>query len=394
MMKGSYVGFVVGLNRDRDSYHVPAALAEVGELDAFVTDYYEGVGPRIPTLGHRRSADIDSDLVTASYGALMRQLPYEVKRRIRPATFPTYPVELWLGRTVADVAKKNPDSDLLIYSGSAMKAFEGDSRGRRILFQYHPSPDFIAETMEGLDELESLRPWRKQDEVLNPRMTRDHHREVAASELALCASSFTARGLASVGMAPENTVVVPYGCPTATTELPPKLAKTRFLFCGQGSQRKGLHILLTAWQEANLKDAELTLVSSTIDPQIAEMIEQAEGVRLLSGLSRAELDQQMLEADTFVLPSLLEGFGLVIGEALAQGCRVIATSNTGLVDLDVPDHLATVIEPGKVQPLVEALRDHAQSAQGARPYHREVVDFADEHNWALFRAGIRKAVGA
>lgn len=387
------MGFIVGLNRDRDSYQVPVAVAEVGALDRFVTDYYAGVGPRIPTLGHRAHPMIEPGHVVVSSGAFARQLPYELSRRVKHAYFPTYPVERRLGQTIGRVARKSPESDLLLYSGSALQAFEGPSTGRRFLFQYHPSPDFIAQAMTGLDELESLRPWRRQDEVIDPRMTGDHHKEVAAADEALCASSFTARGLVAAGMDPSKITVVPYGCPEASERWPARSETKRFLFCGQGSQRKGLHILMAAWKEASVGHATLEVISSAMDPEIEEMVKSAERVTLRSGLTREELDQAMLDADTFVLPSLLEGFGLVLGEALAQGCRIISTSNTGLVDMKLPASVSTVIEPGKVEPLIRALEAHAESADPERPYHDDAVRAAEERPWSSFRHGVRAAVG-
>ena len=390
---GDFMGYIVGLNRDRDSYQVPVAIAEGNQLDAFVTDYYDGVGPRIPSLAHRAHPAIPVDKVVASRGAFLRQLPYEARRRVGHAYFPTYGVERMLGRTIAKEAAARPESDLLLYSGSALQAFEGPSEGRRLLFQYHPSPDFIAQTMEGLDELGSLRPWRRQDEVSDPRMTRDHHREVAAADKAICASGFTARGLYEVGMNSADVSVVPYGCPAPTQAAAPVVqGGTRFLFCGQGTQRKGLHILMTAWNAANTGDAVLEIVSSAMGPEIEAMVGQGRRVTLRSGLTRRELDAAMLAADTFVLPSLLEGFGLVLGEALAQGCRIIATSNTGLVDMGLDDELATVIEPGKVEPLVRALEAHAGSADSVRPYHQKALEAARERSWAAFREGIRGSV--
>ena len=44
------MGYITGHNRDRDSYQLIAALAEDNQLDRFVTDYYEGVGPSLPSL--------------------------------------------------------------------------------------------------------------------------------------------------------------------------------------------------------------------------------------------------------------------------------------------------------------------------------------------------------
>lgn len=133
------MGFIVGHNRDRDSYQVPLALAERGELELFITDYYHGQAPiTIPSLAHRQVTGLDPQYTRSSAGAFLNQLPYETVRRMRRnAAFPSMRVEKSLGRAIAGYARRSPSSDLLLYSGSARQAFEGPSTGRRLLFQYH-----------------------------------------------------------------------------------------------------------------------------------------------------------------------------------------------------------------------------------------------------------------
>ena len=246
------MSYIVGLNRDRDSYQVARALVEVGELEQLVTDYYVGVLPReIPGLGHRQTPDIPPEKVTASVRAFAAQLPYEVGRRLRPIDSPSRFVESALGATIARVARRAPDADLLLYSGSARQAFEGPSRGRRILFQYHPSPQFIEQTMVGLDELEGTRPWLKEAEVLSDDIAQVHAAEIARTEEAVCASSLTRAGLVADGLDPSTITVVAYGCPDVhRVPLPSQSSTWRALFVGHGVQRKGLHVLLEAWRRA------------------------------------------------------------------------------------------------------------------------------------------------
>ena len=107
------MSYIVGLNRDRDSYQVARALVEVGELEQLVTDYYVGVLPReIPGLGHRQTPDIPPEKVTASVRAFAAQLPYEVGRRLRPIDSPSRFVESALGATIARVARRQRTTGL------------------------------------------------------------------------------------------------------------------------------------------------------------------------------------------------------------------------------------------------------------------------------------------
>ncbi|WIK82377.1 glycosyltransferase family 4 protein [Micrococcus lylae] len=389
------MAFLVALNRDRDSYQVPAALAETGNLGRFVTDYYHGKpGHFLPSLTHRRHPSIPARSVVTSTGAFLAQLPYEAARRVRPTDFPSDLVESALGRTAARVARREPDLDLLLYSGSARQAFEGPSRGRRVLFQYHPSPGFIEETLRDIDELADLRPWWEEAEVGNASMEAKHRAEVAAADHAICASDFTRRGLLLAGLAPDAVSVVPYGCPApAASGAQGPGGVQQFLFVGQGVQRKGLHILIEAWKVARVGDATLTVVASRLDPQIEEL---AAGVPRLTIRGRAEdteLSALMDAADALVLPSLVEGFGLVLGEALAHGCRLIASTNTGLPSMGLPGDLGRVVEAGRVQPLVDALEAFHHSFDPERTHDHRARLEAQRLSWAGFRAGIRRAVG-
>lgn len=389
------MSFVVAFNRDRDSYHAARAFAEVGQLRRFVTDYYAECWPlELPGLGHRRAESVPPSLVTPSLQAFLRQLPYEGLRRVRPVDFPSHAVEGALGRTVARVARQNPDADLFLYSGSAAQAFAGPSTGRRILFQYHPSPSFIERTMGSVDELDSVRPWTPEAEVDSPAMQARHAQETGLADAVVCASGFTRQGLLASGVPAERITVVPYGCPDPLPLTRVEPSQTcRFLFVGQGVQRKGLHILLEAWRRARLSGASLRVVASRLDPQMADFARGLPDVEITSRVSRPELRRLMAEADTFVLPSLVEGFGLVLGEALSSGARLIASDNTGLADLDLDPAVKTVVPAGRLEPLVEALQKARDTCDPARPYRELCLQEAAEHSWAAFRQGLRASAG-
>jgi len=55
-------------------------------------------------------------------------------------------------------------------------------------------------------------------------------------------------------------------------------------------------------------------------------------VEIKAGLSNAQLADDIARVDVMVLPSIAEGFGLAILEAMACGVPVICTHNTGGAD--------------------------------------------------------------
>lgn len=86
---------------------------------------------------------------------------------------------------------------------------------------------------------------------------------------------------------------------------------------------------------------------------------QLTGVVIMPGfIPEEELTDHHLLADTFVLPSSKEGFGLVFLEAAACGSSIIAGNKDGTMDAVMEGALATLIDPGSTLELTAALRKH------------------------------------
>ncbi|WP_375167224.1 glycosyltransferase family 4 protein [Cnuibacter physcomitrellae] len=242
------------------------------------------------------------------------------------------------------------------------------------------------------DELANSGSWLEEPELSGGYVEENAVRELSASGEVLCASTFTKRSLVLDGFPPELVRVVPYGCPPPSGD-PSLPRERRFLFVGQGVQRKGLHVLLEAWRRAGLAGSTLRVIASRLDPTIARLAQGLEGVIISGSLPREELEQEMQLADTLVLPSLVEGFGLVIGEALAAGCRVIASQNTGAIDLALPGTVMTPVRAGSVDSLVEAIQENSESYARVAPYRLQAQEAALANGWDRFRADVRSALG-
>lgn len=64
--------------------------------------------------------------------------------------------------------------------------------------------------------------------------------------------------------------------------------------------------------------------------QLAERLGLTDKVRFLENMPHAAVRQRMAEADVYILPSNhLEGWGAVVGEAMFEGCVVLASVTTG-----------------------------------------------------------------
>lgn len=384
--------YIVGFNRDRDDYQVPAALAEMGALGLFITDYYAGVSsPSIRGLSHRTSPYLDPSTVRTVYGAFVPQVVHQLSKRLGiPSAFPSRRIDSSIAAAIALAAKERPEDGLLIYSNYAWMAFQQAATARKILFQYHPSTEIIREAMSS-DQLGDLRPWLQEVEEVDPVRAEIEKVELELATRVICASNFTARGLLMSGVKSDLVKVVPYGCPPPTSEVVRNRERV-LLFVGQGVQRKGLHLLLEAWRRVRPRGWTLRVVASRLDPAMRELLEACPAVAYTGAVSDVELSRLYSESSALVLPSLVEGFGLVLGEALAGGCTLIASTNTGLPDYELDAPVAYVVAPGRVDELAWAIEAHVSAFEAGTVDARQNSDQARKRSWGLFRSRIRDAV--
>jgi len=207
----------------------------------------------------------------------------------------------------------------------------------------------------------------------------------------ICASSFTKRSLVEAGAPEELCEIIPYGIDMPNDATDASAPETfQALFVGNGSQRKGLHHLLIAWRQASLpQNSLLTLVCRKIDPGIEAFMQRIANVRLIRGASGRELTSFYRKSSLFVMPSLVEGFGFVYLEALAQGCPVLGTHNTGLPDLGTEEDAIWHLQPGHVDQLVAGLELLARRLTGDPKIRARARACAARWSWPKFRTGIR-----
>ena len=362
-------------------------------LEELVTDYYhpdDGAGLGFPWLKHRRVDGLPSRRVTGSAKAFLIQAYSRV--RARSGGDWSSVVDSALSRKAANAASRTA-SDLLLYSQYAQEAF-CDPRllGRRKgLFVFHPHYALITELLMRDFERYPICRWSVESEgdISDSRRRDRLDVECSLADFVLCASSFTKRSLVHHGIDAARIGVVPYG---ATPSLVPRRvsgpgAPAQFLFVGQGIQRKGLHHLLMAWRAAKLSNARLRVVCARLDPGFASLLDQP-GIDVSSAVSREELNRLYADAHVFVMPSLVEGFGLVYLEALSAGCYIIATPNTGVPDLALAPSTFSDVEPGNIEQLTEAIVHAAHLHSSRSIEHERIAADSRNHTWPDFRRGV------
>jgi len=167
--------------------------------------------------------------------------------------------------------------------------------------------------------------------------------ELELANLIIVPSKFAARTVAEARPgAPVE--VVNYGCPEPWIDRAQIVVKgqVRALFVGSLQQRKGLSYLIEATKAAG-EAVRMTVVGSRLSP--CEPVDRwLNSVDWIERLPHHEVLLLMAQHDVLVLPSLSEGFGLVVTEAMSRGLTVIVSENTGAAD-SVVDGVSGFVVP-------------------------------------------------
>ncbi len=149
-------------------------------------------------------------------------------------------------------------------------------------------------------------------------------------------SSFSRRSFIEQGVPAEKIYTIPYGVrlETFSKVADPPTDSFNVLFAGQVSLRKGIPYLLEAFAQLKHPRKRLRCVGA-MAPEIRQLLARlpTQDVEFLGSVPQTALPKMMSESHVLVLPSIEDGFGLVLSQALACGCPIIASTNTGGDDL-------------------------------------------------------------
>lgn len=210
-----------------------------------------------------------------------------------------------------------------------------------------------------------------------------------------CPSPEVERSFAEAGIPDHKLIPTTYGwCPKRfpkADRVKPPTEHVNFLFVGSVGIRKGAHLLLRAWEKANLKNARLTLLG-LIEPAIVHLCKDI--------LARPDVVHVNLawgapfaypEADVFVFPTLEEGSPLVSYEAMAHGLPVITTEmGAGTVVRDRQEGFVIADrEIYHLDALVESMRQMVEDPTLRTRLGALARERAQEYTWE--KVAIRRA---
>ena len=163
----------------------------------------------------------------------------------------------------------------------------------------------------------------------------------------------------------------------------------RILFIGQSVERKGLPVLLRAFEALREHiPATLTLVGPSAE-EIAPMLLDDRGVRALGKVSEEQKVAELARAEVLCAPSLRgESFGMVLTEAFAASTAVVASDIPGYRDVARDGLDGLLVPPGDALALAEALRALALDPPRRAAMATAARERAERFSWAHVAAEV------
>lgn len=187
------------------------------------------------------------------------------------------------------------------------------------------------------------------------RLAKRKLQELERADFIFCVSELAKKSMVDSGIKSDRINVIRLGTDLATFTPNPKGVANRpfrFVYAGSLSIRKGTDILIRAFAGIGLRDAELILIGSVADVNPHDF--NIAGCRHVNYLTATQLAEQYRNSDVFVLPSLIDSWGMVVPEAMACGVPAIVTATSGSCEL-IDETCGWVIPPGNMQALQEAM---------------------------------------
>jgi len=222
-----------------------------------------------------------------------------------------------------------------------------------------------------------------------PTWARNFYRGLAlAGKLALGDVVLTATSRVSASAVPGawgEPRIVPNAIDVASYSLQTDREPKRVAFLGRDDPRKGLSVLLEAWPAVREEhpDAELDIMGAIRDGRIP-------GVAFHGTADEATKRQVLASSQVLVAPNLGgESFGIVIAEAMAAGCAVIASDIEAF--RGVVGEAGVLIPPGDSVALSSSISRLLDDPGESRRLGGLALESVQRFDWSTVLAGYREA---
>jgi alpha-maltose-1-phosphate synthase len=218
--------------------------------------------------------------------------------------------------------------------------------------------------------------------------------ELAMAERIIVPSEFARSTLSKANCLKASVNVVPYGAPAATSikkQFRPRDGKLKVIFVGALTQRKGLSYLLRAVEQFGPK-VELTIIGRRVG-ECRALDRALSAHHWIPSLPHPRVLREISQNDVMVFPSLFEGFGLVLLEAMSVGVPVVTTPHGGAPDCISDGRDGFIVPIRDVEAIAEKLELFLQHPEILPVMARAALLKARRCSWEYYGQRLAALVG-
>jgi len=222
---------------------------------------------------------------------------------------------------------------------------------------------------------------------------RDYQKNLSLADFIVVHSNFAKENYIQYGVPPEKIFVNPLGINLEEFKPIPLTAGSKkekiFIFIGGVVLLKGVHYLLEAWKQLNLKDAKLIVCGNKEmdDWLLVKKYWRLPNVEFPGFVNPKDYYHKAL---AFVFPSLTEGFSRVVGEALASGLPVVTTPVAAHLVRDGIDGF--IIPIRDIEAIKEKILYFYNNLEKAIEMGNSARQRAEEFTWQAYRENFLKII--
>lgn len=405
---------VVAHPSKQHSFFTATALKKSGDLDKYITTVYDKNGAITSTvkkfLGkqdkkkastHRCEDLEDSDVIQyfeIDYliSLFLNRFPQIAGLREKHRQY----VADKFGKKVAAYAIKNNVDAVIMYDSTATTCFELLKKKapqiKCVLDVSIASRPFLKKEFEK-DMAQTCDYSLKRDypNFWNDAAMKTFYREIELADFFFAPSNIVRESLEFCGAKAEQIFIIPYG---VKLEAFPKREKApagdtlKLIYVGQVTHRKGIHHLLNVIDQFNSDSVSLKLVGTYSESEnFVQKAKNKKNIEFCGFKTHDELLGLYQESDAFIFPTLGEGYGLVVLEAMSAGIPVLSSDHAGGNDPIIDYHNGIVFRAGDESDLYEKIQWCIENKEQLKAMGENANVTVQDFTWDTYYERICKA---
>lgn len=248
---------------------------------------------------------------------------------------------------------------------------------------------------ESIKEFENLGYQYPYNHIRDEKLWKIYNGAVHNVDVVITPSKISAEFLQKEGVRPNKIIIIPHGTNIPDSkEIEPigkvssRILKTEFTvgYLGQYGPDKGVKYLIEAWSSLNYKDSELLLGGSSANQGLEPFIRKYSTGGKFSLMGWIENIHTFYNlCSIYVQPSVTEGWGIEVVEAMAHGRPVIASDGCGAADCIENGETGFIVpkrDPKAIADKIDWFKNHTQELYLMGGRCKEV---AKKYSWDKIR---------